>query len=123
MGEIVRRCFAVDLVDDPDMIACYREWHRPGGPPQAVTAAIRADGVLDLQIWQVGDRMVMIMEQDMALAPDAATKAARDAANPQVAAWDGLMRTFQRPLPFAQDVTWVEMESIYYLSEQPYDIK
>lgn len=117
MPEIVRRCFAVDLIDDPDLIARYREWHRPGGPPQAVTDAIRADGVTDLQIWLVGDRMVMIMEQDAALAADEAAKAARDAANPDVQAWDALMRTFQRALPFAPDVTWVEMQQIYRLDE------
>ncbi len=113
MGRIIRRCFAVDLVDDPASIARYRAWHEPGGPPPAVTAAIRADGVRDLQIWMVGDRMFMIMEQDEALAADEAGKAARDAANPDVVAWDRLMREFQRPLPFAPDRTWVEMERIY----------
>lgn len=121
MGEIVRRCFAVDLVDDPAMIACYRDWHAPGGPPSAVTAAIRADGVIDLQIWMIGDRMMMIMEQDRTRAIDPAIKTARDAANPDVAAWDILMRTFQRSLSFAPDVSWVEMERIYSLEEQPLD--
>lgn len=123
MGEIVRRCFAVDLVDDPAMIARYRAWHAPGGPPAAVTAAIRADGVTDLQIWMVGDRMMMIMEQDSAIAVDPALKAERDAANPDVVAWDGMMHSFQRPLPFAPETTWVEMERIYSLAAQPYDIK
>ncbi|NWK98368.1 L-rhamnose mutarotase [Sphingobium lactosutens] len=122
MAEIVRRCFVVDLVDDPESIARYREWHKPGGPPRAVTDAIRADGVNDLQIWVVGDRMVMIMEQDDTLAADCAAKAARDAANPDVQAWDALMRTFQRPLPFAPDITWVEMQRIYSLAAQPIDI-
>nr|WP_254914341.1 L-rhamnose mutarotase [Sphingobium sp. Z007] len=119
MGEIVRRCFVVDLVDEPESIARYREWHKPGGPPQAVTDAIRADGVTDLQIWIVGDRIVMLLEQDNALAPNGAAKAARDAANPDVQAWDALMRTFQRPLPFAPDITWAEMEQIYGLDQQP----
>lgn len=123
MGEIVRRCFAVDLVDDPAMIARYRAWHAPGGPPAAVTAAIRADGVTDLQIWMIGDRMMMIVEQDSTLAVDPTIKAQRDAANPDVVAWDALMRGFQRPLPFAPDKTWVEMEAIYSLAAQPSDIK
>lgn len=118
MSEIVRRCFAVDLQNDPEMIAHYRRWHAPGGPPAAVTEAIRADGVRDLQIWLVGDRMFMVMEQDAGMAADAEGKAARDTANPEVQAWDALMRTFQRPLPFASDTTWVEMEQIYALSEQ-----
>lgn len=116
---LIRRCFAVDLNDDPESIAAYRRWHAPGGPPRAVNAAIRADGVVSLEIWLVGDRMLMIMEQDSDLAPDAQQKRIRDAADPEVAAWDRLMRTFQKPLPFAPDQTWVEMERIYALAEQP----
>lgn len=115
---VTRRCFAVDLHDDPIQIARYREWHRVGGPPQAVTDAIRADDVRDLEIWLVGDRMFMILEQGDAY--DAAAKAARDSANPDVQAWDALMRTFQKSLPFAPEHTWVEMARIYALSEQPF---
>jgi len=116
-GPITRRCFAVDLHDDADRIARYRQWHAAGGPPAAVNAAIRADDVRELEIWLVGDRMFMILEQGDAF--DADAKAARDAADPDVQAWDALMRTFQKPLPFAPDRTWVEMERIYALSEQP----
>jgi L-rhamnose mutarotase len=117
MSGTTRRCFAVDLHDDPDRIARYRAWHQAGGPPAAVTAAIRADDVRELEIWLVGDRMFMILEQGDAY--DADAKTARDAANLDVQAWDALMRTFQRPLPFAPEQTWVEMEKIYALSEQP----
>jgi L-rhamnose mutarotase len=113
----VRRCFAVDLVNDPDMIARYDAWHAVGGPPAAVTAAIRADDVRELEIWRVGDRMFMILEQGPGYDPEA--KAARDEANPDVQAWDALMRTFQKPLPFAPDQTWLGMARIYALSEQP----
>jgi len=117
MSTSIRRCFAVDLHDDADQIARYRAWHQAGGPPAAVTAAILADDVRDLEIWLVGDRMFMILEQGDGY--DAEAKAARDAANPDVQAWDALMRTFQKPLPFAPERTWVEMERIYALSEQP----
>lgn len=116
---LVRRCFAVDLHDDPERIAAYRKWHEPGGPPAAVNTAIRADGVTLLEIWLVGDRMFMLMEQDTDHAPAPETKLARDAANPDVAAWDALMASFQRPLPCAPDQTWVEMERIYALADQP----
>lgn len=115
---IVRRCFAVDLHDDPRLIDAYRRWHEPGGPPAAVNAAIRADGVESFEIWLVGDRMFMVMEQDTAKAPDPESKRVRDAANPEVAAWDRLMASFQKPLPFAPEQTWVEMERIYALAEQ-----
>jgi L-rhamnose mutarotase len=114
----IRRCFAVDLHSDPEQIARYRQWHAAGSPPQAVTAAIRADGVEELEIWLVGDRMFMILEQDEQAAADPEAKRARDLANPDVVAWDALMRTFQKSLPFAPGETWVEMERIYALSEQ-----
>jgi L-rhamnose mutarotase len=117
MTQTLRRCFAVDLHDDPEQIARYREWHRVGGPPQSVTDAIRADDVRELEIWLVGDRMFMLIEQGPNHDPDA--KLARDAANPDVQAWDAMMRTFQKPLPFAPDRTWTEMVRIYALSEQP----
>jgi L-rhamnose mutarotase len=116
---IVRRCFAVDLHDDPELIAAYRRWHEPGGPPPAVNAAIRADGVESLEIWLVGDRMFMIMEVDTDRAPSPELKLARDAANPDVVAWEKLMGSFQKSLPFAPGQTWVEMEQIYSLAEQP----
>jgi len=117
MSKTVRRCFAVDLYDDPASIARYRAWHEAGGPPAAVTAAIRADDVRELEIWLVGDRMFMILEQGDQYDP--AAKADRDAANADVQAWDALMRTFQKSLPFAPGQTWVEMERIYALSQQP----
>lgn len=113
-----RRCFAVDLHDDAEQIARYRDWHRAGGPPAPVTDAIRADDVRELEIWLVGDRIFMILEQGDAYDRDA--KLARDATNPDVQAWDALMRNFQKPLPFAADQTWVEMTRIYALSEQPF---
>ena len=121
MNQTTRRCFAVDLHDDAEQIARYRAWHQAGGPPAAVTAAIRADDVRALEIWLVGDRMFMILEQGEAY--DADAKAARDAADLDVQAWDALMRTFQKPLPFAPAQTWVEMERIYALSEQPLPVE
>ncbi|ESQ84013.1 hypothetical protein AEAC466_09720 [Asticcacaulis sp. AC466] len=113
---MVRKVFAVDI--HAEGIARYRAWHAAGAPPPAVTAAIRADDIRDLEIYLVGDRMVLIMDQGDRFDPVA--KAARDADNPDVQAWDALMRTFQKPLPFGPEgSTWLEMERIYSLTEQP----
>ena len=112
----MKRVFAVDI--HAEGIETYKAWHRAGGPPAAVTAAIRADDIRELEIYLVGDRMVLIMEQGPNFDPIA--KAARDDNNRDVEAWDALMRTFQKPLPFGpQGSTWLEMERIYALSEQP----
>lgn len=113
-----RHVLLLDLQDDLAAIAAYRHWHRPGGPPAAVSRAIRAEGITALEIWHVGDRLVMLMETTPEFDP--AAKAARDSADPDVQAWETLMDRFQRPLPFARDgQKWVEAERIYALADQP----
>lgn len=113
-----RLCFALDLRDDPELIARYRDWHAPGGPPPAINASIRAAGIEVLEIFLTGNRLFMIMEAGEAFSAEA--KAAADAANPEVQAWETLMWTFQQALPWAAPgEKWVACERIYALSEQP----
>ncbi|HEX7694107.1 MAG TPA: L-rhamnose mutarotase [Sphingomonas sp.] len=118
----MRHVLFLDLLDDPQAIDDYRHWHRPGGPPAAVTRSIRESGIEDMEIWQAGDRLVMVMESGPGFSP--AAKAQRDAADPDVQAWERMMERFQRRLPFAKgDEKWVASERIYSLAEQPADGK
>lgn len=113
-----RHVLVLDLHDDPAAIAAYRHWHRRGGPPAAITNALRAEGIASLEIWQVGDRLVMLMETTPEFDPTA--KAARDATNPDIQAWETLMDRFQRRLPFAAEgEKWIAAEQIYSLDDQP----
>ncbi len=110
--------FALDLKDDAALIERYKAWHAPGAVPAAINRSIRQAGIEKLEIFLVGNRMVM------ALTPgpdfDAAKKAAADAADPDVQAWEELMWTFQQALPFAQPgEKWLPMQKIYALSAQP----
>jgi L-rhamnose mutarotase len=99
-------CLFLDLVDDAELISAYRDWHRPGGLPARVVAAIRRD-----------DRMVMIMRTGAGFDP--AAKAAADAADPAVVAWEAMMSRFQKPLPSAgPGEKWLPGEQIFALSEQ-----
>jgi len=114
----VRQILLLDLKDDPDAISAYRHWHRPGGPPAAVTRAIREAGIEKLDIFHAGDRLVMVMETGPDFDPVA--KAQHDAADPEVQAWEKLMDQYQRRLPFAPaDTKWLEAEQIYSLDDQP----
>ena len=114
----MRHILLLDLKDDPDAIAAYRDWHRPGGPPAAVTRSIRESGIEKLDIFHAGDRLVMVMETGPDFDP--ATKARRDANDPEVQAWEALMDRYQRPLPFAPaDTKWLAAEHIYSLDDQP----
>lgn len=113
-----RFCFTVDLTNDPQLIERYRWWHRPGGPPAAVTQALRAADIREMEIWLCGSRMFMLLEAGPDYDP--AAKAARDARDPDVLAWEQLMWEFQRPLPAAAPgEKWMAAERIYALSEQP----
>jgi len=57
-----RRCFALDLVNDAALIREYCRMHEPGSVWPAVIDHIRAQGVTEMQIWQRGDRLFMIVE-------------------------------------------------------------
>src|SRR5687767_5237007 len=95
-----RMCFAVDLRDDPETIASYKRWHAPGGPPAGVTRSLRDAGIAVLEIYLIGNRLFMIMDVEARYSADA--KAAADANNAEVQAWNQLMDTLQQALPFAK---------------------
>lgn len=113
-----RFCFALDLKDDPELIERYRWWHRPGGPPAAVSRSLLAADIRELQIWLCGSRLFMLLEAGPNYDP--AVKAACDVQDPDVRAWERLMWEFQKPLPWAPGgAKWLAAERIYALSEQP----
>ncbi|HEX8302664.1 L-rhamnose mutarotase [Sphingomonas sp.] len=115
---IERRCLILDLQNDPTLIAQYEHWHRPGGPPAAVNASIRAAGILQMEIFRSADRLIMIM--DVGPGFDPAAKAQADAADPEVQAWERLMNAYQKPVSWARPgEKWVSAPSIYRLSDQP----
>ena len=109
-----RLCFALDLRDDPDLIARYKEWHRPGGPPAAVTRSIRDSGIHNLQIYLCANRLFMIMEVSDGFSFE--NKAAMDLANEEVQKWESMLWKYQQQLPFAKPgEKWVLMEKIFEL--------
>jgi L-rhamnose mutarotase len=109
------QCLALDLRDDPATIAEYERWHRSEFIWPEVVRSIREAGILDMQIFRTGNRLVMLMR----VAPefDAEAKARADAANERVQAWEAFMSTFQQPLPWAEaGQKWVPMRRIFDLA-------
>jgi L-rhamnose mutarotase len=93
-----RHCFALDLKDDPALIAEYERHHQRVWPE--ILRSIRDAGIEDIEIWRVGTRLFMVMEVSDAFSFEA--KATADGANPKVQEWEALMWGYQQPLPQAR---------------------
>jgi L-rhamnose mutarotase len=112
---MVKCCLALDLVDDPILIAEYEHWHKAeNGWPEIKTSIIDA-GIIQMEIYRTGNRLFMIMETDETF--DSVKKDELDAANSKVQEWEKLMWKFQQPLPWAKEgEKWVKMDRIFNLS-------
>ena len=112
----MRLYYALDLKDDPALIAEYERWHRPDMVWPEIVDSIRAAGVLDLDIFRTGNRLVLVMEVGESYSAE--RKAASDAADPRVQEWEALMWQFQQALPFAKPgEKWLPMRQIFSLRD------
>lgn len=108
----MRYCLALDLKDDPALIAEYERHHDHIRPD--IEASIRGSGITGMDIYRIENRLFMIMETDETFSFDA--KAAADAANPAVQVWENLMWTYQQALPSSPPgEKWVLMKQIFQL--------
>ncbi|WP_298707835.1 MULTISPECIES: L-rhamnose mutarotase [Chitinophaga] len=107
-----RYCLALDLKNDPALIAEYEAYHRAVWPE--ILDSIRGAGVEACEIYRAGNRMFMIME----VGPDFSfeRKAAMDAANAKVQEWETLMWKYQEAIPVAKPgEKWVMMDKVFSL--------
>ena len=112
-----RHVLLIDLVDDAEAIARYEAWHADGALPPEIGDSIRTAGIVAMDIYRSGNRLVMVMETDASFDP--ARKAAADAANPAVLAWERRMDSVQRPLPWATPgAKWTSSIHIFSLADQ-----
>jgi L-rhamnose mutarotase len=105
-----RYCLALDLKNDPALIAEYEDWHRKVWPE--ILKSIKDSGIRHMEIYRTGNRMFMIMETAADFSFE--KKGAADAANPVVQEWEELMWKFQQPLPGSKPgEKWVLMDKIF----------
>ena len=90
-----RHCLALDLKDDPQLIKEYEEYHQKVWPE--ILKSLTDSGIVDMEIYRVGNRMFMIMETEDGFSFD--KKARMDAANVKVQEWEDLMWNYQQALP------------------------
>jgi L-rhamnose mutarotase len=107
-------CLALDLKDDPKLIAEYEKYHSREHLWPEINQSIKDSGITNMEIYRTGNRLFMIMEVDETF--DFAKKAEMDAANPKVQEWERLMDTFQQRLPWSgREEKWVLMKKIFQL--------
>ena len=107
-----RHCFALDLINDPELISPYKTYHEAVWPE--IEKSIKDSGIVTLEIYLVENRLFMIMEVNESFSFE--KKDEMDANNPKVREWETLMWTYQQALPTAKEgEKWVLMEQIYQL--------
>lgn len=110
-----RYCLALDLVNDPVLIAEYEAYHKAIWPE--IVESISSAGITNMEIYRVDNRLFMIM--DVTDQFNFEQKAAADAANEKVQEWEQLMWKYQQALPVAKPgEKWLMMNRIFSLSEQ-----
>ncbi len=106
-----RYCLALDLKDDPQLIAEYEDHHKKVWPE--ILKSIHDAGIESMEIYRAGNRLFMIMEVNDSFSFEAKSKA--DSTNPKVQAWEELMWKYQQPLPVARvGEKWIVMDRIFY---------
>lgn len=109
-------CLACDLKDDSGLIEEYKRYHSKEGRWPEIMQSIRDSGILNMEIYLLGNRLFMIMEVADYFSFD--EKAKKDAENPRVREWENLMWKFQQALPWARNgEKWMLMDRIFELEQ------
>lgn len=107
-----RYCLALDLVDDPAMIAEYESRHSSEKFWPEIKKSIEEAGIARMEIYRTGNRLFMIMETEETFSFE--KKSAMDAANTKVQEWEALMWKYQLALPWAKPgEKWILMDEIF----------
>lgn len=105
-------CLALDLIDDPELIAEYEKYHQ--NVWTEVKQSILDSGVTNMEIYRIQNRLFMIVEADENFSFEAKNEA--DKNNLKVQEWEELMWKFQQQLPNSeQGEKWRLMDKIFSL--------
>lgn len=105
-----------DLIADEEVYAAYDKAHSLGHTPAAVLEVQRRHGIADLEIYRVGDRLVMILTVTADYDPDGLDRAST--AMPALIDWHRRMGVLQRR-PAGASEDWSEAHCVFRQSEHP----
>lgn len=109
-----RYCKTLMLKDDPRLIEEYKKVHAPGAAWPEITQGMREVGIIDMEIYLLGNRLFMIMDT----VADFDHERAMDqlAGKPRQAEWETYVSRFQQTSAEATaDEKWQLMDLIFKL--------
>ena len=113
---VKRYCQTLDLNGDSELIAKYREAHDKQHFWHEIGEGIRQVGILEMEIYILGNRLVMIVETPLDFQWDEAM--ARLATLPRQAEWEAFVAQYQGCAADAtSDEKWQMMERMFHLYE------
>ncbi len=113
-GPVRRYCRSLQLRDNPELIAAYRDRHAEGNIWPEVLEGIREVGILEMEIYIHGTQLFMIVETPADFDWDSAME--RLATLPRQQEWEDYMSVFQDAGPGAtSDQKWQPMERMFHL--------
>jgi len=113
---VKRYCQTMELKDDAELIQRYREAHDKEHFWDIIKEGIKAVGILEMEIYVLGNRLFMIVEAPMDFNWDEAM--ARMAKLPKQEEWEAHVAQFQQCNASAtSDQKWQMMERMFYLYE------
>jgi L-rhamnose mutarotase len=111
---VKRYCQTLNLKDDSSLIAEYIQAHSEQYAWPEIRAGIRAIGILEMEIYNIGNQLFMIVETPLDFEWD--TAFAKLAKMPRQQEWEEFMARFQLADPQASSAEkWKLMDRIFHL--------
>ena len=113
-GTLKRYVQFLEINNDPELIAQYRYWHSEAHHWQEIREGIKAVGILEMEIYMLGNQLVMIVDAPVDFNWDKAMN--RLATLPRQAEWEAFVAKFQGCSAEARsDEKWQPAERIFRL--------
>ena len=109
-----RYCKALTLKNDQKLIEAYKKVHAPGAVWPEITQGMKDVGIIDMEIYILGNQLFMIMDTVPDFDHDKAM--AKLGTMPRQSEWEAYVSQFQNTSEDASaDEKWQLMEQIYKL--------
>ncbi len=113
---VKRYCQFLEITDCPEMIARYVQCHDKEHSWKEIREGIREVGILEMELYILGNKVVMIVETPLDFNWD--TAMARLSTLPRQAEWESFVAEMQGCDPTAtSDSKWQLMDRMFYLYE------